>query len=70
MFGFKALSEKSCIMQSDLGKLENGTSDPLIKTLQVLADGMGKVLSVKKIGLLKVSKMKKGDTLYGSNEKE
>ena len=43
MFGFKALSEKSCIMQSDLGKLENGTSDPLIKTLQVLAEGMVKV---------------------------
>ena len=47
MFGFIALSEKSCIMQSDLGKLENGTSDPLIKTLQALADGMGKVLFVK-----------------------
>ena len=47
MFGIKALSEKSCIMQSDLGKLENGTVNPLIKTLQVLTDGMGQVLQIE-----------------------
>ncbi len=43
----KELSEKTGINQSDISKLENGTANPSLKTLQRLADGMGMVLKLE-----------------------
>lgn len=39
-FTQKKPSEKTGIAQSDIGKLENGNSNPTISMLQRLADGM------------------------------
>lgn len=38
----KQLSEKTGISQSDISRLETGNSNPSIRTLQRLAEGMGK----------------------------
>ena len=38
----KELSERSGIAQSDISKLENGNANPSIRTLQRLANAMGK----------------------------
>ncbi len=43
----KELSEKTGINQADISKLENGTANPSLKTLQRLADGMGMVLKLE-----------------------
>ena len=43
----KELSEKTGINQSDISKLENGTANPSLRTLQRLADGMGMVLKLE-----------------------
>lgn len=43
----KELSKKTGINQADISKLENGTANPSLKTLQRLADGMGMVLKLE-----------------------
>jgi transcriptional regulator with XRE-family HTH domain len=43
----KELSERTGIAQGDLSKLENGTANPSIRTLQRLASGMGMTLKVE-----------------------
>ena len=43
----KQLSEKTGIAQSDISKLENGSANPSIRTLQRLAEGMGMRLRIE-----------------------
>lgn len=43
----KQLSEKTGIAQSDISKLENGSANPSIRTLQRLAQGMGMRLRIE-----------------------
>lgn len=43
----KELSEKTGIAQSDISKLENGSANPSIKTLQRLAAGMGMTVKIE-----------------------
>ena len=43
----KELSERSGIAQGDISKLENGNANPSIRTLQRLANAMGKKLQIK-----------------------
>lgn len=43
----KELAEKSGIAQSDISKLENGNSNPSIKTLQRLASSMNMHIKVE-----------------------
>ena len=43
----KQLSERTGITQSDISKLENGNSNPSIKTLKKLANGMNMDLKIK-----------------------
>lgn len=42
----KELSERTGITQGDISKLENGSANPSIKTLQRLAAGLGKRLEI------------------------
>ena len=42
----KELAEKTDITQGDISKLENGTSNPSLKTLQRIAKGLGKNLII------------------------
>ena len=42
----KELSDKSGIRQSNISRIENGTCSPTIATLQALAEGLGKKLSI------------------------
>lgn len=43
----KQLAEKTGIAQSDISKLETGTGNPSLKTLQRLAAGMGMTLHIE-----------------------
>lgn len=43
----KDLSEITGIAQADISKLENGTANPSIKTLQRLAKGMGMSMKIE-----------------------
>ena len=43
----KELSERTGIAQSDISKLENGSANPSIRTLQRLATGMGMTLKIE-----------------------
>ena len=43
----KDLSERSGIAQGDISKLENGNANPSIRTLQRLANAMGKKLKIE-----------------------
>lgn len=43
----KQLSELTGIAQGDISKLENGSANPSIKTLQRLADGLGMMLKIE-----------------------
>ncbi len=43
----KQLSERTGIAQGDISKLENGSANPSIKTLQRLAEGMGMTLKIE-----------------------
>lgn len=43
----KELSERSGIAQGDIRKMENGNANPSIKTLQRLAEAMGKSLRIE-----------------------
>ena len=43
----KELAEKTGITQGDISRLENGTANPSLKTLQRLASGMGMTLKVE-----------------------
>ncbi|SFU97295.1 helix-turn-helix domain-containing protein [Butyrivibrio sp. INlla21] len=43
----KELADKTGIAQGDISKLERGTANPSLKTLQRLAAGMGKVLKIE-----------------------
>lgn len=43
----KQLSEKTGIAQGDISKLENGSANPSLRTLQRLASGMGMKLKVE-----------------------
>lgn len=43
----KELSERTGIAQSDISKLENGSANPSIKTLQRLAAGMGMTMKIE-----------------------
>ena len=42
----KELAEKSGIRQSNISRIENGACSPTVATLQALADGMGKELTI------------------------
>ena len=41
------LSERTGIARGDISKLENGTANPSLKTLQRLAVGMGMILKIE-----------------------
>ena len=43
----KELSTRSGIAQGDISKLENGSANPSVKTLQRLAKAMGKKLKIE-----------------------
>lgn len=43
----KQLSEITGIAQGDISKLENGSGNPSIKTLQRLANGLGMMLKIE-----------------------
>ena len=43
----KDLAEKTGIAQGDISKLENGSANPSLRTLQRLADGMGMKLKIE-----------------------
>ena len=43
----KQLSDRSVIAQGDISKLENGNANPSIRTLQRLANAMGKKLRIE-----------------------
>lgn len=43
----KQLAERTGIAQGDISKLENGSANPSIRTLQRLASGMGMKLKVE-----------------------
>ena len=43
----KELSERTGIAQGDISKLENGSANPSIRTLQRLAAGMGMILNIE-----------------------
>ena len=43
----KQLSEKTGITLANISRLENGTANPSIKTLQRLAEGLGKTLVIE-----------------------
>ena len=43
----KELSDKTGITQADISKLENGTANPSMRTLQRLAEGLGKTLVIQ-----------------------
>lgn len=43
----KELSQKSGIAQGDISKLENGNANPSLRTLQRLAEAMGKTLKIE-----------------------
>ena len=43
----KELSQRPGIAQSDISKLENGNANPSIRTLQRLAEAMGKKLKIE-----------------------
>lgn len=43
----KELSEKTGIRQSNLSRIENGTSSPTVETLSRIAAGMGKRLKIE-----------------------
>ena len=42
----KELAQKSGIRQSNISRIENGTSSPTVSTLRALANGMGKKLKI------------------------
>ena len=42
----KELAERSGIRQSNISRIENGTCSPTVATLQLLANGLGKELSI------------------------
>lgn len=42
----KELAEKTGIAQGDISRLENGYSNPSLKTLQRIAEGLGKSLVI------------------------
>ena len=43
----KELDRRSGINQADISKIENGTRNPSLKLLKILADGMGMVLKIE-----------------------
>ena len=43
----KELAKRTGIAQSDISKLENGSGNPSIQTLQRLADGLGMEVKIK-----------------------
>ena len=43
----KDLAEKTGITQGDISRLENGSANPSLKTLQRLAEGMGMTLKLE-----------------------
>ncbi|MBO4261761.1 MAG: helix-turn-helix transcriptional regulator [Clostridia bacterium] len=43
----KELAEKTGITQGDISRLENGSANPSLKTLQRLAEGMGMTLKLE-----------------------
>lgn len=43
----KELAEKTGITQADISRLENGSANPSLKTLQRLAEGMGMKLKLE-----------------------
>lgn len=43
----KELSNRTGISQGDISKLENGSANPSLRTLQRLADGMGMKLKLE-----------------------
>lgn len=47
----KELAERSGIRQSNISRIENGSCSPTIATLQLLAKGLGKQLSIHFIPL-------------------
>ncbi len=49
----KELSERSGIAQGDISKLENGSANPSLKTLQRLAEGLGMRLKLEFVPVAK-----------------
>ena len=43
----KQLSEKTGITQADISKLESGNANPSLRTLQILASGMGMKVKIE-----------------------
>ena len=43
----KELAERTGINQADISKLENGTRNPSVNLLKILADGMGMMLKIE-----------------------
>ncbi len=43
----KELAEKIGIRQSNISRIENGNCSPTIATLQLIANGMGKILHIE-----------------------
>lgn len=46
----KELAERTGIAQGDISRMERGSANPSIRTLQRLAAGMGKVLKIEFVG--------------------
>ena len=42
----KELASRTCIAQADISKLEHGNANPSLRTLQRLANGMGRKLKI------------------------
>ena len=49
----KQLSERTGITQSEISKMENGSGNPSLKTMQRLASGMGMKLKVEFLSVTK-----------------
>ncbi|MCM1462150.1 MAG: helix-turn-helix domain-containing protein [Bacteroides sp.] len=56
----KELSERTGIAQGDISKLENGSANPSLRTLQRLAEGLDMRLKVEFIPLKRALKNKNG----------
>lgn len=52
----KDLAEKTGITQGDISRLETGSANPSLKTLQRLAEGMGMTLKLEFLPLAKQQK--------------
>lgn len=47
----KQLSERTGVTQSDISKIENGNGNPSLRTIQRLANGLGKTVRIEFVDL-------------------